>query len=264
MIAPLAVGDIGFEDVGSGSPILFLHGYPHSRALWSPQLGALTGQARCIAPDLRGFGESVREGPFSMDRYAEDAEALLAHLGVTRTVVCGLSMGGYVAFALWRRRPDLVRALVLADTRAGPDTPEAREKRRAQQELARTRGAGAVADAMMEGMLGKTTRATKPDVVATVHTMLASSPVEGIVGALDALMSRPDSTPTLATITVPTLIACGEEDVLTPPKEAHSMHEAIAGSRLELIAEAGHLTNRERPSAFNLVLCEFLATLDAN
>ena len=262
MIALCDGVEIGYDDIGTGVPVVFVHGFPHNRTLWAPQVSALVDRARCIAPDLRGFGESSKHGPFSMDQYADDIAMLLRGLGIERAVVAGLSMGGYVAFSLWRRHRALVRGLVLADTRAGADSEETREKRRALMDVARTRGAGAVADGQITGMLGKTTREKRPGLIDEVHRMMESASVEGIVGALEAMMARADSTETLATIDVPTLVVVGSEDVLTPPSEAEILHDAIRGSRLEVIANAGHVSNLERPAAFNHVLTEFLASLD--
>ena len=261
MIALRPGVDIAYDDVGTGLPVVFLHGFPHNRTLWAPQLGALMVRARCIAPDLRGFGESEISGPYSMGRYADDVIAMLDALQIERAVIAGLSMGGYVAFEIWRRHRDRVRALILADTRAGADTDAAREKRREMIGLARTKGSGAVADAQIGGMVGRTTRERHPDIVDAVHQMLTVAPVEGVVGALEAMIERPDSTPTLATIDVPTLIIVGEEDVLTPPKESRAMHAAIPGSRLEILDGAGHVSNVERPAAFNHVASEFLGVL---
>jgi pimeloyl-ACP methyl ester carboxylesterase len=252
---------VGFEDVGAGDPVLFLHGFPHRRSLWAPQLGGLIDRARCVAMDLRGFGESHATEQATVDDYADDAAALLDQLNVNRAVVCGLSMGGYAALAMWRRHAERIRGLVLMDTRAGADSPDAAQKRLDMMALARERGAGAIADAMISGMVGKSTREKFPEVLDSMHSMLESAPVAGIVAALHALRTRPDSTPTLATITVPTLIVVGEEDALTPVRESEVMHAAIPGSRLEVIAMAGHVSNVERPAAVNHVLSEFLASL---
>ena len=263
MIAKLDRISLGYDDTGRGNgpPLLFLHGFPHNRGLWSPQLTALASHARCIAVDLRGFGESSVAPPYSMDQYADDVAAFMDKLQIDQATVCGLSMGGYIAFALWRRHPQRIRALVLADTKAGADSDEAREKRRAMAQLARERGASAVADALIEGMVGKHTRETSPQIVDSVYRMLSSANVAGIVGALEALRERPDSTATLSTIDVLTLIVVGEDDVLTPVTEAEAMHRAIYGSRLQVLARAGHVSNVERPAAFNHVLSEFLATV---
>ncbi len=262
MIALCDGVEIAYEDVGTGIPVAFIHGFPHNRSLWAPQVSGLLDRARCIAPDLRGFGDSSRSGPFSVDQYADDVATLLGTLGVERAVVVGLSMGGYVAFSLWRRHRALVRGLVLADTRAGADSDETRAKRQALIEVARTRGSGAVADAQITGMIGKTTREKRPGMIDEVHRMLESAPVEGIVGALEAMMARPDSTPTLETIDVPTLVVVGSEDVLTPPSEAEILHRGIRNSRLEVIEHAGHVSNYERPAAFNHVVSEFLAGIE--
>jgi pimeloyl-ACP methyl ester carboxylesterase len=253
--------DVGYDEVGGGVPVVFLHGFPHNRTLWAPQTAALAERARCIAPDLRGFGETRAAPPYSVDQYADDVAALLDALRIDRAVIAGLSMGGYVAFAFWRRHRRRVRALVLADTRAGADSDEARAKRRELATLARQRGSAAVAEAQIVGMVGKTTREERPEVVDMVRRMLESAPVRGIVGALEAMMARPDSSLTLTTIDVPTLVLVGDEDVLTPAKEAQAMHEAIAGSRLEVLAGAGHVSNVEQPEEFNRVLGEFVEEL---
>ena len=249
---------IAYEDVGSGPAVLFLHGFPHDHSLWAPQTAALQAQARCLAPDLRGFGASDAVGPYTMDVYADDAVCVLDHAGVERAVVVGLSMGGYVAFALWRRHRDRVRALVLADTRPGPDGDEALAKRRDMIQLARTKGSTAVAEAMMPGMVGKSTREKNAGLVDAIFQMMQNAPVDGIVGALEAMMARPDSAATLGTIDVPTLVLVGDEDTLTPTAEARAMHQLIRGSRLEVLTGAGHVANLEQPSAFNHVVSEFV------
>ena len=261
VIALVEGAELAYDDVGSGQPVLWVHGFPLNRSFWDPQTSALLDHSRCIVPDLRGFGDSTASPPWSMDQYADDLAALLDSLGVRQAVVAGLSMGGYIALAMWRRHRARVRALVLADTRAGADSEEGRRKRRETIALARQEGTGAVADAQITGLVGKTTRERHPQVVQHLRQILASAPVEGIVGASEAMMERPDSTPTLATIDVPTLIVVGEEDVLTPPSEARLMHAAIRGSRLEVIARAGHASSFERPAAFNHLVGEFLASL---
>jgi 3-oxoadipate enol-lactonase len=241
--------------------VVFLHAFPLNRTMWDPQVGALVGECRCIAIDLRALGESGAGGPYTMDQYADDVAAVLDTLQIARAVVVGLSLGGYVAFALWRRHRDRVRALVLADTRATADTPEAAQRRRELIEVAKTQGPTAVANLQIAGLVGKTTRDKRPDIYDATHRMIAQAPSEGVVGALEAMLARPDSTATCATIDVPTLIVVGEEDVLTPLKEARALQAIIPGSGLEVLRQAGHLSNTERPAAFNTVVSEFLATL---
>jgi 3-oxoadipate enol-lactonase len=264
VIAQLPGGQVGYDDQGDGLPVVFLHGFPHDRTLWTPQRVALAPRVRCIVPDLRGFGHSSTHGPFSMDQYADDVVALLDWLGIAAAVVCGLSMGGYVAMALWRRHPERVRAFVFCDTKAGADGDEARGRRDALIALAKREGTSAITEAQLPGMLGKTTRERRPDVVNGVRVMMARQSVAGITGALQAMRDRPDSRETLGTISVPTLVVVGEDDVLTPISEARAIAEALPAAarvRMEIIAGAGHLPCVERPAATTHALADFLATL---
>ena len=264
MIAQLPGYQVGFDDSGDGLPVVFLHGFPHDRTLWTAQRTSLAPHVRCIVPDLRGFGHSSTHGPFSMDQYADDVVALLDWLGIEAAVVCGLSMGGYVAMAMWRRHPDRIRALIFSDTKAGADEEDTRARRDALIALVKRDGARAIADAQLQGMLGKETRARRPDVVNAVRVMMARQSVAGITGALQALRDRPDSRETLGTITVPTLVVVGEEDVLTPINEARAIAEALPAAarvRMEIIAGAGHLPCVERSAATTHAVSDFLASL---
>jgi 3-oxoadipate enol-lactonase len=257
---------VAYDAVGDGAAgtLVLLHGFPHARALWTGVFAELPARApgwRAIAPDLRGFGASDVVGPWDMDQWADDVAALLDHLGVARAVVGGLSMGGYILFALWRRHAARVRALVLADTRAGDDADQARARRGELIALARAQGADAVAESQLAGALGATTRETRPEVVAGLRALMAAQPVEGIVGALEAMRARPDSTPVLPTIAVPTLVVVGEEDALTRPSEARAMRDAIPDARLVPIAHAGHVSCWEQPAAFADALGAFLRAL---
>jgi len=261
----VAAGDarVGYDSIGGGPPVVFLHAFPLDRTMWAPQRSTLADACRCLTIDVRGFGESDAVAPFTVDRYADDIVCVLDNAGVDRATIVGLSMGGYVAFALWRRWPARVRALVLADTRAGADSAETRERRRELIGLARSKGVSSVVDRQIVGLLGKTTRERRPQVEAQARAIAESATVDGVVGALEALLGRPDSTPSLSTITVPTLVIVGDEDVITPPKEARAMHQQIHGSRLEVVAGAGHLSNLERPAAFNAVLAEFIQGIES-
>lgn len=263
MIAVVGSLEIGYDDVGTGIPVLFAHAFPLNRTMWAPNVSALVDRCRCVAMDFRGFGETTIVPPYSMEQYADDLAHLLDALRIERVVLVGCSMGGYVSFAFWRRHRDRVRALVLADTRPGADSEETIGKRRHLIDLARGEGSTPVANAQIASIVGKSTREKQPDTYDAVHRMMAQAPADGIIGALEAMMLRPDSTALLPTIDVPTLIVVGDEDIPTPPKESRAMHEKIAGSTLEVIAGAGHLSNLERPAAFNHVLTEFLVTLTA-
>jgi pimeloyl-ACP methyl ester carboxylesterase len=260
------VGDteIAFDDVGSGLPVVFLHAFPLNRTMWDPQVTALVGESRCIPIDFRGLGDSARKGPYSMDRYADDVAAVLDNLQIERAVVVGLSLGGYVAFALWRRHRERVRAFVLASTRATSDNEENVARRRHLIDVAEREGSAAIANLQIASLFGKTSRDKRPDIYDAAHRMMAQTSPEGIVGALEAMIARPDSLATCATIDVPTLIVAGDEDVAVQVKESRAVHEAIAGSHLEVLHQAGHLLNLERAAAFNTVVSEFLATLIYN
>jgi pimeloyl-ACP methyl ester carboxylesterase len=257
-------GPIAYADVGphAGLPLVLVHGFPHDRGIWRAQREAVDdvlAGVRLLLPDLPGFGHSAPLPAPAMDAFADAVVAVLDHARVDRAVVGGLSMGGYVAFALWRRHPDRVRALVLCDTRAGADSEATREKRRALAATARTDGAGAVAAAQLPGQLGRTTRTHAPHLVDEVEQLLRRASVPAITGALDAMMARPDSTDTITTITVPTLVVVGDEDVVTPVDEARTMAALIPSSRLVVVDGAGHLAPLEQPAVVNAAIAEFLA-----
>jgi pimeloyl-ACP methyl ester carboxylesterase len=251
-------GAIGYDEAGSGQPVLLLHGFPHDRTLWAAQLAAPPAGARLIALDLPGFGESAHADVPSLDHWADWVAEAMDALHLPPAVVGGLSMGGYLAFALWRRHPRRVRGLVLADTRAGADTLEGQEKRVAMQATVLKDGPGAIAAAMLPGMVGKTTREQNPRAVEYLDAMMRRASVGAIHDALDALRTRPDSTPTLATITVPTLVICGAEDTLTPVRESEALRAGIPDAQLAVIPGAGHASCVEHPAAFSALLSGFL------
>jgi pimeloyl-ACP methyl ester carboxylesterase len=227
--------------------------------MWEPQRALAAGGWRVIAPQLRGMdGGPVDRPAASMDDHAADIVDLLDALHVDDAVIGGLSMGGYVAFALFRRAPNYVRGLVLADTRSQADTPEAVEGRKRMLGVAREKGAAAIADEMVPKLLGETTRRTRPELTDHVRSLILASSGEAIAQAITALMTRPDATPLLSSIKVPTLILVGEEDTLTPPALSRQMHDAIRGSEIVEIPRAGHLASLEQTEAFNAALARFL------
>ncbi len=253
--------ELKHEEAGKGFPLILIHGFPHNRSLWADQLFGLCDRCRVIAPDLRGFGQSPPTGPWSMESFADDIAELMERLDIESAVIGGLSMGGYVAFEFLRKYGERVNSLILANTRPGADSDEGKMKRRDMQRVAQTGGAIAVADAQIMGMVGKTTRESHPEIVQRMHAMMESAPVEGIVGALEAMMNRRDSTPMLADISVPVLIVTGEEDALISPKESRAMHEAIPHSTLAIIPKVGHVSNVEDHIEFNSVTRNFLASV---
>ena len=259
MIERLASGfEVAYDRAGSGVPLLLIHGWPHSRALWAGQTSGLATQALCIAPDLRGFGESEVSGPWSIDQFADDLDALLGALSIPNAVVCGLSMGGYVALSLLRRHPERVRGLVLASTRATADSLEAREKRARLIEFIEQHGMEALATRQLSAMVGTTTLESRPDVRTSLLEMMAAAPPAGVIGALRAMAGRADSSDLLPTITVPTLVVGGAEDTFIPSDEQRAMAAGIPHSRFELLAGSGHVCAYECPGAFNHVVGEFL------
>lgn len=243
-----------YHDEGQGEPLLLIHGFPLSSEMYRPQRAGLSQRFRVITPDLRGMGRSTSlpdPDDYSMAVYADDLVALLDELGIGQAIVGGMSMGGYVAFAMLRRHPDRVRALLLLDTKATPDTDEGRQGRFQMMQQARDEGAGAIADTMLPKMLSERTRSEQPELASWLRELMAATPVEGMLGALHALAARPDSTDLLAGIMFPTLVVAGGADPITPPAVAQEMSDAIAGAELLVVDGAAHAANLERPEEIN-------------
>ena len=247
-------------DAGAGWPVILIHAFPLTADMWRPQLERVARGWRYLAPDVRGFGGSsggsVRP---TMDDYAADVEAVMDTLGIETAVIGGLSMGGYITFALHRRAPDRFSSVVLADTKAEADTAEGREGRRAMPELVRSEGVGAVADKMLPQLLSAASRA-HADLVLSVRGMIEANTTDGIDNAIHAMMDRPDSTPDLPRLQVPVLIVVGGEDVLTPPADSERILNATERSQLVVLPDAGHLSNLEVPEAFSTALANFLTS----
>ena len=249
---------IQYADHGHGPTVLFLHAFPLSLRMWEGQEG-LSSRYRIVRFDARGFGGSgPGDAALTMDRIAEDAAVLIERLRLGPVILVGCSMGGYAAFAFAQKHPTLLRGLVLVDTRAAADTPEARRGRGDLAARVMKEGARAALDAFLPRIIGETTKKSRADVIARLKDiMLATSP-RGISDALHGMAARQDSTPLLREIRVPALVVCGEEDVITPVAEAESLHRGIRGSELAIIPKAGHLPSMETPEAFSGVLEKFL------
>lgn len=255
---------LAWREAGVGLPVLLLHAFPLAGAMWDAQLEALAGSSRLIVPDLSGFGASQGvppDGVCRMSDLAADAVALLDQLEIGRAVVGGLSMGGYAALALAEGAPERLRALVLADTRAGADSEEARQNRLGTAQKVLEEGTGFLAETLPSKLLGPVTRERRPEVVAEVKRMIREAPPAGVAAAQRGMARRPDRTRVLPRLDVPVLILVGEDDELTPPAEARAMEREIRGAELVTIPEAGHLANLERPEAFNEALGGFLRRL---
>lgn len=259
MKARLDGGEVCFEAYGEGPAVVFLHAFPLSASMWDAQCEALAPAHRVVRFDARGFGGSPPGGlAFTMDRIADDAAALLERLGVERAVVAGCSMGGYAALAFARRHARRLAGLVLLDTKAGPDTEEARAGRRALAERVLADGAPAAAEAFLPRLLGETTQRSRPLVVERVREAILAARPRAVADALHGLAAREDSRPGLGLVRVPTLVVVGEEDVLTPPCEAEALAGGIPGARLVRVPGAGHLASLEDPRAVNAALRAFL------
>jgi 3-oxoadipate enol-lactonase len=251
---------LAYRERGRGHDVvlLLIHGFPLDSRLWEAQVAGLSSRVRVIAPDLRGSGRSdAPPGPYSMDQYTGDLLGLLDVLAVRRAVVAGLSMGGYIALNLWRRHPERIQALVLADTRAEPDSPQARANRDAAAARVREIGPAAFAAEMLPRIMAPV-NLEDPRISGRALRMMAAQPADGIVGALGALRDRPDSTALLPGISVPALVIVGREDSLTPPADARAMAGAMSRARLVEVPHAGHLSPLENPRAVNAALREFL------
>lgn len=256
-----------YEERGSHQerPILFLHGFPFDHSMWHHQMDALSQTQWCIAPDLRGHGQTTHlsaseeptNTPVTIAQMADDVIGLLDHLEVDRATVCGLSMGGYIAFALWRRHAQRISRLILADTKAGADTEEGRQNRYRLAELVKAKGESAAADAMLPrlfapGNLGG-------PVARQIRQIIERTPPDQIADTLHALASRPDSTDLLPGLTAPCLVIVGEHDAITPKADAELICRLAPGARPPIIIpNAGHLSPLENPAAFNQAVAEFL------
>ena len=249
---------LAYGDKGTGLPVVFLHAFPLNRTMWTAQEEALSSQFRIITIDLRGHGES--DAPLwhhTLDQAAEDVRVLLDHLSIRQAVLVGLSMGGYILFAFYRKYADLVKGLVLADTRAQADTAEGKEGRFQMAQITYKKGSSAIADIMIPKLLSPATIQNRPEIVRNVWSMIEGNQISGIAGDLMAMAERPDSVPLLKQVTSPTQIIVGELDLTTPPSDAKLMADQIPGSRLAFIPEAAHLANLEQPDTFNQIVAAF-------
>ncbi len=271
-----------FEEAGSGPAVIFLHGYPFDRSMWREQIDFLSANGyRAIAPDLRGFGEMSDKLQFVADadrgeseRQAEarptintmadmagDVAALMDELKIDQAVICGLSMGGYVAFEFARLFPERLKGLVLAGTRAPADNDQERQARLQQVAQMIAKGMDGVAEASVPKLLAPLALAEKPEVVARLREMILRANPHGAAAAQRGMAARRDYSDELAGINVPTLVIVGREDPIRPVADAEFMHDRIRGSCLEIIEDAAHMTNMEQPEVFNAAVSRFMRVI---
>src|SRR5436305_2882229 len=256
--------NIAYDDHGMGLPVLFLHAFPLNRNMWEGELTTLLSEERyrLVALDWPGFGESdIVADVSTMELFADCVAGLMDTLGMQSAILCGLSMGGYAAFAFLHKYPQRVAGLILADTRPGADTPEAQANRENVAQIAETQGTGAIADLQVPRLLSEYTRQHHPEVEIRVRQMIEAATVQGTAAASRGMARRADSTELLAGITCPTLVIVGEQDALTPPSVAQEYAAQIPGAQLVVITNAGHLSNLEQPEAFLQAVRGFLVPI---
>lgn len=251
---------IAYSDDGQGTPLVLLHAFAADRNLWQPQVQALSRQYRVIAVDLRGFGASGRTNgcPVDVDRYADDVAALLKGLGIGQAVAGGISMGGYVVLALVQRHPHLLRGLLLANTRAGADSDPARAARTVLAQALQQQGSAAVAAFYGDKLFGPT---MSEQARGEVRAMMLRQHPQAMISALLGMARRPDRSALLEQIALPALIVSGTADTLIPSSESNFMHQRIRGSTFIDIADAGHLSNLDKPQEFNRAVGDFMEQL---
>lgn len=258
--------DLHAVDVGEGAPILLVHGFPLNHAMWRRQIDALSETHRVIAPDLRGFGQSrLKDGPLTaeavtMEQFADDLALLLDGLGIRVPVtLCGLSMGGYIAWQFWRRHANRLRTLVLCDTKAAADTPDGARGRLETAKKVLAEGPEVVSRAMLGKLVAAATNERQPGLVDELRAMIAGTAPAAIAAALRGMAVRPDATPWLPSIKLPTLLLCGVDDAISPVAEMRSVAMAIPGAKFVEIPRAGHMAPMENFEAVNSELQAFLA-----
>lgn len=243
--------ELACREVGAGRPLVLLHAFPLSSAMWLGQREGLAHRCRVITPDQRGFGGSrLGDDPPALRHCADDLARLLDRLGLDRVALGGLSMGGYVAMAFLREHADRVDALLLADTRGGPDGEAARAGR---EQIARDvleGGSAVLVERVLPTLLGPTTTSTRPKVTGRVRGLVAAAPPAAVAWAQRAMAARPDSLDVLRGVDVPALVLVGDEDALSPVEAARELAEALPQGRLEVLPGAGHLTAVEVPETF--------------
>jgi 3-oxoadipate enol-lactonase len=265
MKAEINGAEIFYTDIGekSATPVVLIHGFPFNSDMWKPQIDPLKTTFRVITYDVRGHGRSeVGDGQYTLEMFVDDLIALLDYLQLEKVVLCGLSMGGYIALRAVERNPERCRALILCDTTCNADSNEAKLRRAASIKTIKSTGVKPYAEEFPKAALSSQTFLKRRDVVEAVRSMIQSNSPIGICGALLALAARTETIPCLPKISVPTLILVGEEDKTTPPELSEKMHQLIPNSELQIVSNAAHLSNLENPEEFNNHLLNFLTRLD--
>lgn len=255
---------MNFVDQGSGMPVLLVHGFPFSHEMWKFQIDELSLNYRVIAPDLRGYGDSefVTDPVASMDLFADDLSQLLKALHVTEPVIfCGLSMGGYIAWSFFRRHREQLRGLILCDTRAAADAEDVKERRQKLARIVLEQGTVPIAEAMLPNLFADETLQKNESCVQQIKTRIIETAAETISAGSLAMAARPDSTPLLSSIDLPTSVVVGVHDKLTSVEEMQQLADGIPEAEFAVLPEAGHLPPLENPTGTNEVIQTFLQSI---
>ncbi|MBK7684251.1 MAG: alpha/beta fold hydrolase [Bacteroidetes bacterium] len=250
-----------YDDCGKGEiPIIFIHGFPFDKLMWQPQLDLFGKNYRVIAYDIRGFGKStIGSAQGSINLFADDLVKFMDGLEIKKAIVCGLSMGGYILLNAIIRYPQRFDAIILSDTQCIADSFGAKEKRKkAISQIV----AGKINDfalGFIANIFSDETKKTKGDVVEKIKRTILSTRAEAVTATLSVLAERQDLCSSISQIEVPTLIICGEQDIVTPVEQAEFLHDTIPNSQLKIIENAGHMSNLEKPDEFNMHIVEFLS-----
>src|SRR5271155_1615063 len=254
--------EINFIELGSGPPVVLLHPFPCCHEFWLPVANLLSDRYRIILPDLSGMGlTTLGSAPLTVGKHADDIAALCRELKLEKAVFGGCSIGGYILFELWRSHRDRVRALMLCNTKASADSPEAAAGRIQSKQNIQNNGPVAFCDFFVTICTSEFTQRNRPDVVSAIRHTMRHSTVEGLVANMECLGSRPDSLSTLSTMNVPALIIAGVDDKLSSAADAKAMNDGIRGSQLMTIRETAHYAPFERPEDCAHIMQQFLAGL---
>jgi 3-oxoadipate enol-lactonase len=239
--------------------IIFIHGFPLNKSMWDTQVEALKENYRVIAYDIRGHGNSdpgIDE--FFIELFVIDLLRLMEKLKIEKSILCGLSLGGYIALNAVLKHPDRFDGLILNDTQCIADTPEIKENRCNAIISIKEKGVEQYADEIIKKLFAQETFTKNKNVIDAVREMIISTPKQSLCNTLHALAERKETCDQLPEINIPVLIMVGQEDKITPIAAAQQMHEKILNSKLEIIQQAGHLSNLENLTAFNTHLVNFL------
>lgn len=252
--------NLSYDDVGEGNiPIIFLHGFPFDKSMWAKQLDFFATTNRVIAIDIRGFGKSTDETtPLSIDLFSDDLMVFMNQLNISKAIICGLSMGGFIALNAQARFPDRFEAIILCDTQCIADTIEVKLNRYKTIDEIALNGTLNFNEAFIKKVFCKNSFTNKQEIVTQLRSVVMANPEQIVINGLKALAERSETCSTLSEINIPTLIICGREDEVTPLEQSEFLHTSIKASVLHIIDNAGHVSNIEQPEEFNNEISKFL------